>query len=185
MQGYGHGVPQRDGSRHVHSHFYYFKCGTFCTIKYSFTHREQEQAHQDAGCQSSLGRLMLLMDIIVPHITHWRAPCKLSCFRPRVPSSSLWSFLPSTHLFAIMVFTAAQLTVFFMTADYLGLSAQTAAAITAEGITEPANLPGFDKEGLSMWYLDQPFNCSISKDLWWSRCLSCLGFPACRPWHLG
>jgi hypothetical protein len=47
-----------------------------------------------------------------------------------------------------MVFTAAQLTAFFMTADYLGLSAQTAAAIAAEGITEPADLAEFDKEGL-------------------------------------
>jgi len=47
-----------------------------------------------------------------------------------------------------MVFTAAQLTAFFMTADYLGLSARTAAALAAEGITDPADLAEFDKEGL-------------------------------------
>ena len=47
-----------------------------------------------------------------------------------------------------MVFTAAQLTAFFTTADYLRLSARTAAAIAAEGITEPADLAEFDKEGL-------------------------------------
>ena len=47
-----------------------------------------------------------------------------------------------------MVFTAAQLTAFFTTADYLGLSARTAAALAAEGITEPADLAEFDKEGL-------------------------------------
>jgi hypothetical protein len=63
-------------------------------------------------------------------------------------SSSLRSFLPSAHLFTTMVFTAAQLIAFFTTADYLGLSARTAAAIAAEGITEPADLAEFDKEGL-------------------------------------
>ena len=47
-----------------------------------------------------------------------------------------------------MVFTAAQLTAFFTTADYLGLSARTAAALAAEGITDPADLAEFDKEGL-------------------------------------
>ena len=47
-----------------------------------------------------------------------------------------------------MVFTAAQLTAFFMTTDYLGLSVWTAAAIAAKGITEPADLAEFDKEGL-------------------------------------
>jgi hypothetical protein len=47
-----------------------------------------------------------------------------------------------------MVFTAAQLTAFFTMANYLGLSARTAAAIAAKGRTEPADLAEFDKEGL-------------------------------------
>ncbi len=33
-------------------------------------------------------------------------------------------------------------------ANYLGLSARTAAAIAAKGIAEPADLAEFDKEGL-------------------------------------
>ena len=49
-------------------------------IKYSFTHGEQEPAHRDAGCQCITGRSTLLMDIIVPRATHWRAPCGPSCF---------------------------------------------------------------------------------------------------------
>jgi hypothetical protein len=65
-----------------------------------------------------------------------------------LPSSSPRSLLPSTPLFATMVFTAAQLTAFFTTVDYLGLSARTAAAIAAEGITEPSDLAEFNKEGL-------------------------------------
>jgi hypothetical protein len=47
-----------------------------------------------------------------------------------------------------MVFTAAQLTAFFTTANYLGLSAWTVAAIAVKGITETADLAEFDKEGL-------------------------------------
>jgi hypothetical protein len=47
-----------------------------------------------------------------------------------------------------MVFTADQLTEFFQNAGYLGLSAQTAMALGAEGIETPANLAEFDKDGL-------------------------------------
>ena len=47
-----------------------------------------------------------------------------------------------------MVFTAAQLTAFFTTGGYLGLSARTATALAAEGITAPADLAEFDKAGL-------------------------------------
>ena len=48
-----------------------------------------------------------------------------------------------------MVFTAAQLTAFFTTGGYLGLSARTATALAAEGITAPADLAEIDKEGLA------------------------------------
>lgn len=51
-----------------------------------------------------------------------------------------------------MAFTALEIHAFFEDADYLGLSHRTAQASALEGITTPANLADFDKDGSEQIY---------------------------------
>ena len=60
-----------------------------------------------------------------------------------------------------MAFTALQIRAFFEDADYLGLSACTAQAMAAEGITTPVDLAGFDKDGFKAIYC----NCKPARML--------------------